>query len=68
MIMTSPLNGGAGLTGKSGRNTANACDNSAKDTSRDTAANFMFVVTNTSQKVYHLCAVALQACAITYRR
>ena len=34
----------------------------------DAAAHFMFVVTNASQKVYHLCAVALQPCAITYYR
>jgi hypothetical protein len=41
VTMTSPLNGGAGLTGKSGRKTANACDTSATETSMDTAADFM---------------------------
>jgi hypothetical protein len=43
--------GGAGLDGKSGRKTASACDKSAKDISSDTAAHFMFVAPNSSQKV-----------------
>jgi hypothetical protein len=51
MIITWPSNGGAGLTGKGGRKTANACDKSAKETSMDTAAHFMFVAKKTSQKV-----------------
>jgi hypothetical protein len=51
MIITWSPNGGAGLTGKSGRKTANACDKNAKDTSMCTAAHFMFVAKNTSQKV-----------------
>jgi hypothetical protein len=51
IIITWSLNGGAGLLGKSGRKTANACDEIAKDASRNTAARFMLVATNTSQKV-----------------
>jgi hypothetical protein len=66
MIITWSPHGGAGLTGKSGRKTANACDKDAKDMSTKAAAHFMFVAEDTSQKLYHLCAVALQRCAITY--
>jgi hypothetical protein len=47
MTIVSPLNGGAGLAGKSGRKTANACDISARKTSVDSAAHFMFVAKNT---------------------
>jgi hypothetical protein len=43
----SPLNGGSGLDGKSGRKTANACDKSAKDTRMDAAAHFVFTAKNT---------------------
>ena len=46
MIMTSPLNGGAGLAGKSGRKTANACDTNASEMSADTTAHFIFVARN----------------------
>jgi hypothetical protein len=42
MTITSPLNGGAALTGKSGRKSANAGDTSARQTSMHTAAHFMF--------------------------
>jgi len=65
IIIWSP-SGGAGVTGKSGRKTANACDKSAKDASKDATAHFMFVATNPSQKVYHVCAIALPTFAITY--
>jgi len=41
MVTTSPLNGGAGFAGKSGRNTANICDTQAIETSMNTAAHFM---------------------------
>jgi len=41
MVTTSPLNGGAGFAGKSGRNTANVCDTHAIETSTNTAAHFM---------------------------
>jgi hypothetical protein len=46
MIMTSPLNGGAGLAGKSGRKTANACDTNASEMSADTTAHFILVARN----------------------
>ena len=42
MVVTSPLNGGAGFAGKSGRKTANVCDTNAMETNTDTAAHFMF--------------------------
>jgi hypothetical protein len=41
MAIASPLNGGAGFAGKSGRKTANVCDTNAMETSTDTAAHFM---------------------------
>ncbi len=41
MAITSPLNGGAGFAGKSGRKTANVCETNAMETSTDTAAHFM---------------------------
>ena len=66
-IARSP-NGGGGLTGKSGRRTAKACAKSAKDMITNTAADFTFLVTNASQKVYQLCTVASETCAITYYR
>jgi hypothetical protein len=47
MTIVSPLNGGGGLAGKSGRKTANACDISARKTSVDSAPHFMFVAKNT---------------------
>src|SRR5215469_10826945 len=43
MITTSPLNGGAGLAGKGGRKTADACDTNASEMSADTTAHFIFV-------------------------
>ena len=46
MIMTSLLNGGAGLAGKSGRKTANACDTNASEISADATAHFIFVARN----------------------
>jgi hypothetical protein len=46
MIMTSPLNGGAGLAGKSGRKTANACDTNASEMSADTTAHVILVARN----------------------
>ena len=51
MIMTSPVNGGAGLAGKSGRKTANACDTNASEMSVDAAAHFIFVAMNTFTEV-----------------
>jgi len=47
VTITSPLNGGVGLTGKSGRKRAKAWDASAKETSMGTAARFMFAAENT---------------------
>jgi hypothetical protein len=41
MVIASPLNGGAGFAGKSGRNTANVCDTHAIETNANTAAHFM---------------------------
>jgi hypothetical protein len=46
MIVASPLNGGADLTGKSGRKTADACDAIAKETKIRTAARFIFAAKN----------------------
>jgi hypothetical protein len=46
MVTTSPLNGGAGFAGKSGRNTANVCDTHATKTSTNTAAHFMSAALN----------------------
>ena len=51
MIMTSPLNGGAGLAGKNGRKTANACDTNASEMSADTTAHFIFVAGNSFTEV-----------------
>jgi hypothetical protein len=42
IAIDSPVIGGSGLSGKSGRNTANACDTSAKQMSTDTAAHRPF--------------------------
>jgi hypothetical protein len=39
--IASPLNGGAGFAGKSGRKTANVCDTNAMETTMNTAAHFM---------------------------
>jgi hypothetical protein len=41
MVTNSPLNGGAGFAGKSGRKTANVCDTNAIETNTNTAAHFM---------------------------
>jgi hypothetical protein len=41
MEIVSPLNGGAGFAGKSGRKTANACDANPMETTMNTAAHFM---------------------------
>src|SRR5215475_13547652 len=51
MIMTSPLNGGAGLAGKGGRKTADACDTNASEMSADTTAHFIFVARNSFTEV-----------------
>jgi hypothetical protein len=52
--MSSPLNGGAGLAGKSGRKTANACDTNAIEMSAETTAHFIFVARNTFIKVSNI--------------
>jgi hypothetical protein len=54
IIMSSPLNGGAGFAGKSGRKTANACDTNAIEISAETAAHFIFVARNTFTKVSNI--------------
>jgi hypothetical protein len=41
LAINSPLNGGAGFAGKSGRKTANAGVTNARQTSTDTVAHFM---------------------------
>jgi hypothetical protein len=41
MKIASPLNGGAGFAGKSGRKTANVCDANPMETTMNTAAHFM---------------------------
>jgi hypothetical protein len=41
MVIASPLNGGAGFAGKSGRKTADVCDTNAMETRMSTAAHFM---------------------------
>jgi hypothetical protein len=40
-VINSPLNGGAGFAGKSGRKTANVCEANAMETITNTAAHFM---------------------------
>src|SRR5438046_10761938 len=42
-MITPPRSGGSGLTGKSGRKTANVCDASTKEMKINTAANFVLV-------------------------
>ena len=42
MTIAPPLRGGSGLTGKSGRTTANVCETNARETKVNTAAHFMF--------------------------
>ena len=51
MIMSLPLNGGAGFAGTSGRKTANACDTNAIEMSADTTAHFIFVARNSFTEV-----------------
>jgi hypothetical protein len=41
MEIASPLNGGAGFAGKSGRKTANVCDANPMETTMNTAAHFI---------------------------
>jgi hypothetical protein len=41
MVIASPLNGGAGFAGKSGRKTANVCDTNATEARMNSAAHFM---------------------------
>jgi hypothetical protein len=41
MTIVPPRNGGSALTGNIGRNIANACDVSARETIRAAAAHFM---------------------------
>jgi hypothetical protein len=41
VVITSPLKGGAGFAGNSGRKTANVCDTNAMETRMDTTAHFM---------------------------
>jgi hypothetical protein len=41
VVITSPLKGGAGFAGKSGRKTANVCDTNAMETRMNTTAHFM---------------------------
>ena len=47
MAMSSPLNGAAGLIGKSGRNTADACDANASETNTDTTTHLIFAAKTT---------------------
>jgi hypothetical protein len=49
--MSSPLNGGVGLAGKSGRKTANPCDTNAIEISADSSANFIFVAMSTFTEI-----------------
>jgi hypothetical protein len=42
MTIAPALSGGSGLTGKSGRTTANVCETNARETKVNTAAHFMF--------------------------
>jgi hypothetical protein len=41
MMIAPPLNGSAAFAGKSGRNTANACEANAMETTMIAAAHFM---------------------------
>ena len=51
MIRSSPLDGGAGFAGTSGRKTANVCDTNAIEMSADTTAYFIFVARNTFTEI-----------------
>jgi hypothetical protein len=44
MTMSSPLEGAAGLIGNSGRNTADACDANASETTTHATAHFVCIV------------------------
>jgi hypothetical protein len=47
ITIASSLNGGSGLTGKSGRKTANACDSNAIEMRTETTAHFILAAKNT---------------------
>jgi hypothetical protein len=51
IMMGSPLNGGAGLAGKSGRKTANACGTNVREMSVNTTAHLIFAAKNTFTEV-----------------
>ncbi len=58
-MITPPRSGGSGLTGKSGRKTANVCDASTREMNINTAANFMLVafikINRLSSFFYEIC-------------
>jgi len=51
-MITPPRSGGSGLTGKSGRKTANVCDASTREMNINTAANFMLVAFIKNQSLF----------------
>jgi hypothetical protein len=53
--------GGSGLTGKSGRTTANVCETNGRDTKVNTAAHFMFaaLITIDPGDKQNFCAISV---------
>jgi hypothetical protein len=64
MTIAPPLSGGSGLTGKSGRTTANVCEANARETKVNTAAHFMFagLITLNPGDKENFCAVSVISC------
>jgi hypothetical protein len=61
MTIAPPLSGGSGLTGKSGRTTANVCETNARETKVNTAAHFMFaaLITINPDDKQNFCAISV---------
>ena len=61
MTIAPPLSGGSGLTGKSGRTTANVCETNARETKVNTAAHFMFaaLITINPDGKQNSCAISV---------
>ena len=62
MTIALPLRGGSGLTGKSGRTTANVCETNARETKVNTAAHFMFaalITINPDGASKNFCAISV---------
>src|SRR3954453_10920161 len=62
MIVAMPVKGGAAFAGKSGRNTANACETNAMETSINAATHFIWrrlIKTGNRSKLFFMIAVDL---------